>query len=271
LRLFLALALILIATAPAQASSTAVEIPVPETVVGAWAQTIPARLPRSRSIPITLRTGFRSAARRSSATPELSRIVFAISRGVQLQTAGLPRCPLFKLYSSGADARQSCAGSLLGHGSVDSEITLPGRAPLQVEGSLLAFYGLAEGKPHIFAQVITAAPLSLLYVIPFQIAKGRGLFATSLSTAKISTIRGVCVRQRHCLGQPHALRGLFGHISEFALSLHRVFSRAGERRSVVSGRCPAFGGSRGALIPFVQVGLDYVAEGSRVVSVVNGC
>jgi len=268
-RLLFALSLVLIATAPA--GSGAVEIPVPETLVGAWAQTIPVRLPRSESIPIALRTGFTSAARRSSATPELSRIVFEIGRGVQLQTAGLPRCPLSKLYAGAVEARQSCAGSLLGHGSVSSEITLPGQAPLEVEGSLLAFYGFAKGRPQILAQVITAPPLSLIYVIPFRVAKDHGLFSTRLSTPKISTVKGVCAHQPHCLGQPQELRGLFGHISQFALSLHRVFSRGGERRSVLSGSCPAFGGSRGALISFVQIGLDYVAESLQRVSVVKEC
>jgi len=268
-RLLFALALVLIATAPA--GSGAVEIPVPETLVGAWAQTIPTRLPRFESIPIALRTGFTSAARRSSATPELSRIVFEIGRGVQFQTAGLPRCPLSRLYSGAVEARQSCAGSLLGHGSVSSEITLPGQAPLQVEGSLLAFYGFVAGRPQILAQVITARPFSLIYVIPFAISKGHGVFATRLASAELDTVKGVCAQHPHCLGQSQALRGLFGRISRFALSLHRVFSRDGERRSVLSGHCPAFGGSRGALIPLVGMGLDYVDEGSQGVSVIDGC
>jgi hypothetical protein len=249
---------------------------MPETAVGVSAKTMPVKLPRSEAIPITLRTGFTSEALNSSAIPELSRIVFEISHNIKFQTAGLPSCPLANLYSTTVSARQTCAGSLVGHGTVNSEVTLPGQAPAMIEGDLLAFYAFAEDKPRILAQVTSGAPLPLTYVIPFQIAKGRGVFGTSLVVSKMSNIQGQCrFRRPNCFAQPYSLKGVYGHISKLELSLHRSFSKAGGRESFVNARCPADSNRRGTTFPLIRVSLNYAgrfaAEGSRSVTVASRC
>jgi hypothetical protein len=204
--------------------------------------------------------GFTSEALNNPTTPELSRIEFEISHNVTLQTSGLPSCPLAMLYSTTASARQTCAGSFVGHGSVTSEVTLPGQAPATINGHLLAFYAFAQGQPRILAQVTSGDPLPLTYVIPFQIAKAHGAFGTSLVVPQMSNIAGICARGHpNCFAQPYTLKGVYGNISNFDLSLHRLFAHAGKRESFVSADCPACGNRSEAVFPLVKVGLSYAS------------
>jgi hypothetical protein len=277
-RLGLAVSLTLIGGVLVRSDSTAaVSIPTPETVVSASAKTIPAELPHPRAIPIRLQAGFTSEALSSPTTPELAQIVLEISRGIKFQTAGLPSCPLTDLYSTTVSARQTCAGSLVGHGTVSSEVTLPGQAPAMIKGDLSAFYAFAEGKPRILAQVTSGAPLALIYVIPFQIAKApHRAFGTSLVVRKMRNIQGECRFSRpNCFAQPYSLKGVYGHISKLELSLHRSFIHAGARKSFLSAQCPASRNRQGAAFPLLQVNLQYTgsfaAEGSRSVTVASRC
>jgi hypothetical protein len=223
-------------------SPQAPSILLPDVEISASGETVPAALPRSRLVPIALRLGFTSEVPSTHTAPELTRIALNISRDVTLQAAGLPSCPIAKLYSSAADARQACAGSLLGRGAVNSEVTLPGQPTATIHGRLLAFYGFAEGQPRILAQVTSGAPLPLTYVIPFQIEKAHGPFGTSLVVHKMSQLQGECERTYpNCFAQPYSLKGVYGHISMLELSLKRRFVHAGKWESFLSADCPAGG------------------------------
>ena len=142
-------------------------IPMGSIDVTASASVAPIRLPRSTEKPVTLGLGFTSARASSAETPELSSMALKISRNVEFQTAGLPSCPILRLFSYHGNPRRTCAGSLVGHGSVVSEVTLPGKPPATVHGHLLAFYNEEElssrSVPHILAQVRTGGEEPLIY------------------------------------------------------------------------------------------------------------
>ncbi|MGA8744330.1 MAG: hypothetical protein WB507_00505 [Solirubrobacterales bacterium] len=254
-----AAALALLAFAGFKASSSAgAEIPIVEVKMSASGEIAPAKLPRTQPAPATLRLGFTSESLGEPTTPELTRIALEISRNVTLQTTGLPSCPLSTLYLPSVGTRALCARSLVGHGSVTSEITLPGQAPVKVAGRLLAFYGIGEGRPRVLAQVTTGSPLPLTYVIPFEIEKAQGVFGTSLIVPKMSGIRGKCAYGHpNCFAQPYTLKGVYSHISKFELSLKRSFTHSGKRKSFVSAECPTRGRMTAASFPLAKVGLNY--------------
>ena len=220
----------------------------------------PVTLPRSRPAPITLKMGFTSPPV-EEATPEIDRIEIDVTRHVSFRTAGIPSCPLAKLYSAPEDARESCPESLVGHGSVTSEITMPEQAPVTVDGRLLAFYTFAKGTPRILAQVITGEPLPLVYVIPFTIGEASTPYGTELlvSRTRIRHIVGVCV-PGPCGGyrNPYTLEGVYSHISAFEMSLRRVVRKHSRRISFVSAVCP--------LPPDVSVGAVMPVEASLELS-----
>jgi hypothetical protein len=241
--------------------------PIPEPVLTASGETAPTHLSRTHTVPITLRTGFSSEVPGNSTTPELERIAIELNPAIEFQTAGLPSCPLSVAASPTEDARRTCAGSLVGQGTVDSEITLPDQTPVKVEGTLLAFYAFAEGVPHILGRVTTSAPLSLVYVIPFGIRQAHRAFGTRLIVRKMRVIAGVCARGHpDCFAQPYSLTGIYGHISKLELSLHRTFAHAGRRTSFVVARCPLPRGPvprnpPGPTFPFLRVTAHYTEQG----------
>jgi len=235
-----------------------------EVVIGVSGEEVPGKLPRSRMVPATLRVGFTSEAPSTASTPELTAIRLEVSRDLAFHTAGLPSCPVSELYST-SDARQICAGSLVGSGTVVSEVTLPGQAPVMIEGRLSAFYDLGEGQPRILAQVTSTGALPLTYVIPFTIEKPHGVFGTVLWVQHMQFIKGKCARgYSNCFSQTYTYKGIYGHISKFELTLHRQFVHAGKRTSVVSADCPANGSSSSAVFPLVEVNLTY--SGARSLS-----
>jgi hypothetical protein len=235
-----------------------------EAVIGVSGETVPGKLPRSRMVPATLRLGFTSEAPSTPTTPELTAIRLEVSRNLAFQTAGLPSCPISELYSESSDAGQICAGSLVGYGTVISEVTLPGQAPVTIEGRLSAFYDFGEGQPRILAQVTSTGALPLTYVIPFTIHRAHGIFGTILSVEQMRFIAGICARgHSNCFSQTYTYKGIYGHISKFELTLDRQFVHAGKRISVVSADCPASGSSSSAVFPLVKVNLAYPQAISR--------
>jgi len=254
-----ALALVLIAVVgilPASASGDVAQ--ADELIVGVSGETVPSRLPRWHMVPAMLRLGFTSAAVGTPATPELTAIRLGLSRNLALQTAGLPSCPIADLYAETSEASQRCAGSLVGRGIVISEVTLPGQAPVTIEGHLSAFYDLGERQPRILAQVTSSGSLPLTYVIPFTIYREPGVFGTVLSVQQMRFIAGRCARgHSNCFSQAYTYKGIYGHISKLELTLDRQFVHAGKRTSVVSADCPASAGSSSATFPLVNVDLAY--------------
>jgi hypothetical protein len=229
-----------------------------EAVIGVSGETVPSKLPRSRTVPATLRLGFTSETPSTPTTPELTAIRLEVSRNLAFQTAGLPSCRISELYSESSDARQICAGSLVGYGTVISEVTLPGQAPVTIEGRLSAFYDFGEGQPRILAQVTSTGALPLTYVIPFTIEKPHGVFGTVLWVQHMQFIAGICARgYSNCFSQTYTYKGIYGHISKFEITLDRQFVHAGKRTSVVSADCPASGSSSSAVFPLVKVNLTY--------------
>jgi hypothetical protein len=236
-----------------------------QIVKGGWpppqiveAELTPIKLPRSQPASATLLMHFTSS---SVETPELERIDLEISRFVSFQASGLPSCSLAKLYSSSVNARDACAQSLVGHGSVTSAIAVPGQAPVVVSGHLLAFYALAQGEPRILAQVTTGEPLPLVYVIPFTMTRAARPFGTDLlvTRRRMRAIAGKCAPGHpNCFApSPYTLVGVYSHISSFSMSLHRLYQRRDKRESFVSAECPVPRSSSGLGFPLLRVRLKY--------------
>lgn len=222
--------------------------------------------------PTTLHLGFTSETPATPTTPELTAIRFQISRNLTFQTTGLPSCPTADIYSEYANAGQACAGSLVGYGTVISEVTLPGQAPVTIEGYLSAYYDFQDGYPRILAQVTSTGLLPLTYVIPFTIEKAHGVVGTILSVSHMQLIAGLCKPgHSNCFSQTYTYQGIYGHISKFELTLDRQFVHAGERTSVVSADCPAKQGASSASFPLVKLDLFYPAGYARSQVVARRC
>jgi hypothetical protein len=208
----------------------------------------PSKLPRSGSAPVGVQMGGKIKTTDRSAPPKLERIILDINRNGILQTRGLPTCSLGKLRSiSSRGARKACGGALVGTGSVSSRVSLPGQGAFASNGQLLAFNGRHRGRPAIFAQVASGAPLPLTYVIVFEVKKMGGTYGTSL------------------VGTMPTIASEYGFISAFNLLLRRQYSFRGKRMSYASAACPAPDGFTAANFAFAKVSYQF-ADGSDLSS-----
>jgi hypothetical protein len=254
-------------------NGAAVSIPVPPVKMLGRGSVSPVKLPRLRRVPVTLQMGFQSIPVPEGPVPELDEISFEVARRIEFAPESWPQsCSLAKLYSPRVDARRTCSESLVGHGTVASEITIPGQAPVSVTGRLLAFYALAGGRPRILAQVTTGEPLPLVYVIPFTIKSANGRYRTTLSVPRrrMRAIAGQCAPgYPNCFApSPYTLKGVYGHISEMTLSLHRVLRMRHHRLSFVKGHCPTPGS---ATEPLLRMGLAFADKYSTSATITARC
>ncbi len=209
-------------------------------------QITPRSLPRTGTAPVGVRMSGKIKTLDRSIPPKLERIILEINRNGKLQTQGLARCSLGKLRSiSSAGARRACGDALIGNGSVTSRVSLPGQGAFASNGPMLAFNGRHKGKPAVFAQVATGAPLPLTYVIIFEVKKKGGQFGNSL------------------VGTLPPIASEYGYITAFNLSLRRQYSFKGKRMSYASGSCPAPKGFPGAQFPFAKVSYEF-ADGKKL-------
>jgi hypothetical protein len=220
---------------------------------------VPIKLPRTEPAPITLSIGFESPQVEGS-TPDLGSIDLELSRHITFETAGLLSCSSDQLYATDTP-QESCPKSLVGHGSVTSEIRNPRGTTDTVTGHLLAFYALEGHRRLILARVETGEPLPLVYVIPFTIGKAEGRFGTdlSVSTQAMARLQGICARNPYCFYSPHKLVGAYGQISSFEMSLHRTYRGERGPATFVSAVCPAPRGFRQVNLRLADVRLNYVS------------
>jgi hypothetical protein len=208
----------------------------------------PRKLPRQGTAPVAVRMGAKIKGEDPANPPVLERIVLEINSHGVLSSKGLPRCPLARLnsISGSAEAKKACGEALIGHGNVTSRVTLPGQGAFASNGPLLAFNGTHKGKPAIFAQVATGAPLPLTYVIVFEVTKTKGTFGTRLD----ATLPPIASE--------------YGYISAFDMSLQRHYSHNGQKLSYASAGCPAPKGFDIASFPLAKASYEF--SGDRTLS-----
>lgn len=217
--------------------------------------TTPARLPRGRAVPIGLSAGFTSEDPAGGPAPELNRIEIELSRRISLRSAGRPLCRERLLYKTPEVAMEECGGSLIGGGGVISDIPTSAsrERTVRLEGTMEAFYGLAEGEAMILARVETGEPMPLVYVIPFAIERlpsGR----TSLVAHKMRIRHGRCARGHpNCFADPYGVNDLYSRVAGFELALGPT---GGGRPSFLRAACPP-GSAAGASFTLERIRLVY--------------
>jgi hypothetical protein len=217
-------------------------------------QIAPVKLPRTEPAPVSVQLGGKITTTDKSTPPKLERILLAINSNGQVQTKGLPTCPVAKLESiSSAGAKKACAGALIGHGNVTSRVSLPGQGAFASNGTLEAFNGKVKGRPAVLAQVATTGTLPLTYVIVFEVKKTKGTFGTEL------------------IGTLPPIASEYGYISAFNLSLGATYHYKGQKLSYASASCPAPKGFPGASFPFAKASYEFAGGLTLSSTLVRQC
>lgn len=180
----------------------------------------PRTLPRDRFAPIVFQGHVDIAAKGGGRPPALAKAVIDFDRDGRLSPGGLPVCPPEAVADVGTrEARDACAGAVVGTGRIQALIDLAG-GPVEVGSPLTIFNGPSSaGGPSVVLHARTAVPTQQTYAIVVPIERRRGAY-----------------RYRATLELPPIAGGL-GAVTHVGVKIGRRFTSSGVRRSYVAARC----------------------------------
>ncbi len=180
----------------------------------------PRSLPRYQFAPINFRGHFDIAAKGGGRPVALEQAVIDFDRDGRLSVVGLPTCPAERVAgSTTAEARQACAGALVGTGHIEALVDLGGTA-VAATSPLTLFNGpRLDGDPTVVLHARFTVPTTQTFAIVVPIERRPGGF-----------------RYRATLDLPPIAGGL-GAVTHVDVKVGRRFDAGGRRRSYVSAHC----------------------------------
>jgi hypothetical protein len=215
----------------------------------------PRRLPRHRLAPVSIDVSGLIGTDDGSPLPRLSGIELALASGSsRLDTRGLPRCPRRELLS--ATERQGldrCSDTLVGRGSLDADVEIPGQAPFPERANVLAFNGGTRGARVVVWLLAFSPSPPASFVVPVFIRHTPGPLGTNLT--------GVL---------PPSL-GPWPHVSAFHITFARHFSYRGATHSYLRASCPVPPRFTGGLLPFARARYFFNDAPTATTTVARSC
>ncbi len=183
----------------------------------------PKALPKDEFAPMGFHASGSFSTLDGSHPPALKEAVFDSDKDIVVDVEGLPACRVAQLEARDTKhAVAACGGAILGKGSATVEVAFPEQAPFDATGPLILFNGgESGGVVTLLAYTYVSVPLPTAVVTTAKLTRERkGPFGLH-SVVKVPTIAN---------GD--------ASIVAASLSARRVYTYKGERRSVLSGRCP---------------------------------
>jgi len=208
----------------------------------------PGALPRDSLAPIGVSVTGAVRTLSGERPPALRQIVIELNRGGILDTRGLPRCRRGQIEASSSQAALAqCGDALVGRGIYLARTAFPEQGAFPSDGRILAFNAVVDGHQAILAHVYGTEPVPITRIVTFEISRHSGVYGTVLS------------------GELPASVNRYGYVKRISLSLHRLFTYRGQRRSYLSAACPAPDGFPGASFAFARASMSF-ADGRTLAS-----
>jgi hypothetical protein len=228
------------------ATATAVrsEVVQKKNVRASFAASIDPRvLPRTKPAPVSVSLAGRISTTDGSSPPQLRQISIAINRQGQLDYDSLPTCGLRDIQpSTTSGALAACGSALVGEGDFSANVELPQQAPFPSQGRVLAFNGVEDGRPVLFAHVYGTKPVPTSYTLVFSIRRTAGTFGTLL-TASLPRVTAD-----------------WGFVTGITLELGRARSARRGTLGYLNARCPAPPGFNAAVFPLARATFSFASE-----------
>ena len=183
----------------------------------------PKALPKHELAPMGFHASGDFSTVDGSHPPALGEAVFDSDRDIVVKVEGLPACSVAELTAQDTKhAEAACGSAILGKGSATVEVAFPEQAPFDATGPLILFNGgERNGVVTLLAYTYVSVPAPTAVI----------------TTAKL-TREGKAPYGLHSVVEIPRIAGGAGSIVRANLSARRVYTYKGERRSVLSGRCP---------------------------------
>jgi len=208
----------------------------------------PTALPRHTNAPITVSVDGTIKTLSGERPPALRFIAIAINKGGRIDTKGLPTCRRSQIEpATSQQALEVCGPALVGEGRYLGALALPEQSSFPLQGRVLAFNTVINGKRAVLAHVYGSNPIPNSRILVFHIHKSSGTFGTVLTAA-------LPARLNH-----------FGYLKRITLNLRRDFVYRGRKHSYLSAACAAPAGTTIGIFPFVRVSMTF-SDGRRLAS-----
>ena len=215
----------------------------------------PHALPRSTPAPVTVKIDTSiDTSDEVDPPPQLRKIAIGINREGQIFDRGLPTCRVRRIQPTTiAAARRICGGAIVGRGHVGVRVHLPNQPPFTFTGPMLVFNAKPSGGDRrLLAQVYGRKPPSA-FVLTFKVLKRPGTFGNLIRTT---------------LPKP-AQKWAF--VTEFDMTLRRIYTYKGKRHSYISASCPAPDGFPGAVYSFARGKFTFAGGRAVATTLVRDC
>jgi hypothetical protein len=181
----------------------------------------PTALPKHSYAPIRFRGYTDISSTDSAPPPALQSAWIDFDRDGRLTTKGLPTCPPARIDDTDPEtARRTCGNALVGTGSLQALVTLPGVAPVTVQAPLSLFNGPRQGgNATVIAHAQATYPSLETHVIVVPIERRHGAFG-----------------YRASITVPEFAGG-HGVLTHGDLNIGRRYRSSGSKRSYISARC----------------------------------
>lgn len=183
----------------------------------------PTTLSKKELSPIALTASGKIATVDGTHPPALREFRLETDKNGAVDVEGYPRCKSGQLQSQTSEnAEAVCRDAIIGRGTTVAEVALPEQPPIAVKSDLLVFNGGEKGgKTTFYIHAFFTAPVSGAIVTTVKITKIRNGRLGTLSVASIPVIAGGS-----------------GSVKSFSLTINKRFTHNGERKSVLSAKCP---------------------------------
>ena len=180
----------------------------------------PSSLPKRAFAPIDFQGTANLKAVGGGTPPPVQQVVLNFDRNGRLETTGLPVCQPSSLQDlTPAEARQRCAGAIVGTGHVRAQIPLL-VGTVQASSPVTFFNGPPQdGHPTVILHARTTVPAVQTFVITVPIEQRRGAY-----------------RYRATINVPPIFDGL-GSLVHLDAKIGRHYRFGGRERSYASARC----------------------------------
>lgn len=182
----------------------------------------PTALPKKTLAPITLKVEGGIATADGTHPPALQEAIVDTDKNGAINPKGLATCTAGQLQARETKAAEkACKPALIGSGTTDVQVEFAEQAPFMAHSKLLAFNGGTKGGvTTIYIHAYLSSPVSTAIVTTVKIKKEhRGRYGLR-SVASVPTIAGGA-----------------GSVTNFKLTLHRLFTYKGRKQSYFLAKC----------------------------------
>jgi hypothetical protein len=183
----------------------------------------PQKLPRHKQMPISGHLHGIIGTIDGTHPPAVRTVTADFDKTIQLNAKGLTVCKKSKLVAqSTVTAKKACPDAIVGSGDGDVEVAFPEQAPFSATGPITLFNGgVHNGTTLLFIHAYVDVPAPTAVIATTKITHiHRGHFGL------------------HTVTDIPAIAGGAGSVTGFNLTVNRIFTYKGAKKSYLTASCP---------------------------------